>query len=211
MRKQLLVFGGSGHAKDVIAAARATGYTTFQVVTSDGSSAIPGLPALPEADFRAEDFADWDAVVAIGNNAHRRRFQQQYSSLHFTSIVGPGAVVCEGARIGPGSFVGAFAYIGPDCTLGEGCLVNTRSIVGHDARIGNFSQISPGVCLCGHVELGEDVFVGVGALFNNGSASQPLRVADGVMIGMGCHITHSLPEPGIRIVPKPNHTKLRGD
>jgi sugar O-acyltransferase (sialic acid O-acetyltransferase NeuD family) len=211
MRTQLLVFGGSGHAKDVIAAARASGYQTFQIVTTDGSSAIPGHPALREADFRPDDFADWDCIVAIGNNAHRRRFQTRYRDLNFTCIIGPGAVVCEGAAIGPGSFVGALAYLGPDCSLGEGSIVNTRCVVGHDARIGDFSQVGPGACLCGHVELGEEVFVGVGALFNNGSPAQPLRVADRVMIGMGCHITHSIPEPGIRILPKPNHTKLRGD
>lgn len=211
MRLKLLVFGGSGHAKDVIAAAKAIGYTTFQIVTTDGSSAIAGLPALAEADLRMADFADWDCIVAIGNNAHRRRFQSHYSSLQFTSIISPSAVIRDDAAIGRGSYIGAFAYIGPDAELGEGTIVNTHSVVGHDARISNFSQIGPGVCLCGHVELGEEVFVGTGALFNNGSRSEPLRVADRVMIGMGCHVTHSITEPGIRLIPKPNHCKLRGD
>ncbi len=211
MRTKLLVFGGSGHAKDVIAAAKACGYASFQIVTTDGSSAVPGQSALAEADFHTADFADWDAIVAIGNNAHRRRFQCHYRDLQFASIVSPSAVIGEGATIGCGSFIGAFAYIGPDAALGEGTIVNTHCVVGHDARIGDFSQIGPGVRLCGHVELGTDVFVGTGALFNNGSPTEPLRIADRVMIGMGCHVTHSISEAGIKVVPKPNHIQLRND
>ncbi|MFP4261317.1 MAG: hypothetical protein ACLFS1_09585 [Opitutales bacterium] len=211
MVEKLLVFGSSGHAKDVIACARILGYREFQLVSTDGSSVVPGMKALCESDFDPDSFSAWDCIVAIGNNDHRRRFHKDYPGLNFTRIVAPSAVVCETASLGKGTFIGAFAYVGPDAQLGEACIVNTQSIVGHDSRIGDFSQIGPRVCLSGHVEIGNRVFVGAGAVFNNGTGERPLRVADDVSIGMGCLVTHSVSSPGLRLVPKVNHTKLRGD
>lgn len=210
MIKKLLVFGSSGHAKDVIAGAQAIGYREFQLISTDGSSAIHGLEALRESDFDPARFSDWDCIVAIGNDGHRRRFHEDYPHLNFTRIIAPSAIVCDSARLGKGSFIGAFAYIGPDARLGEGCIVNSHTIVGHDSRIGDFSQVGPRVCLSGHVEIGQRVFVGAGAVFNNGSRDRPLQIADDVSVGMGCLVTHSVSTPGVRLIPKVNYTKLRG-
>jgi sugar O-acyltransferase (sialic acid O-acetyltransferase NeuD family) len=211
MVKKLLVFGSSGHAKDVIACAGSLGYREFQLVSTDGSSAVPGMKALREADFDPDSFSDWDCIVAIGHNGHRRRFHEDYPGLNFTRIVASSAVVCDTASLGKGTFIGAFAYVGPDAQLGEACIVNTHSIIGHDSRVGDFSQVGPQVCISGHVEIGHRVFIGAGSVFNNGSGKYPLRIADDVSIGMGCLVTHSVATPGLRLVPKVNHTKLRAD
>lgn len=206
MAKQLLVFGGSGHAKDVIFTAQSIGYERFAVVTTDGSSNIPGLVATQESAFDPDRYGDWDCIAAIGRNEHRRRFFEQYSAaLRFVSVISPEALVASSSSVGPGSFVGAFAYVGPDVEIGAACIVNTHSIVGHDARIGDFTHLGPRVCVSGHVELGERVFVGAGASFNNGSYDQPLRVPDEVHIGMGCQIVESIRHSGIRLIPKPNY------
>ena len=210
MGEKLLVFGSSGHAKDVIASASVIGYREFQLVTSDGSSAVSELEALREADFDPSRFSEWDCIVAIGDNRHRRRFHEDYPQLNFTRIIAPSAVVCDGALLGKGTFVGAFAYVGPDARLGEGCIVNAHSIVGHDNRIGDYSQIGPRACLSGHVDIGHRVFIGAGAVFNNGSRDHPLRVADDVSVGMGCLVTRSVTQAGVRLVPKVNYTKLPG-
>ncbi|MFU8848693.1 MAG: hypothetical protein ACNA77_08245 [Opitutales bacterium] len=206
MTKKLIIFGASGHAKDVILAAQLMGYESFKLVTTDGRSQIAGLDAIKEADFDPLSYPEWDCFAAIGRNDHRQRFFRQYAPrMHFVSIVSPTASVPTSAKIGTGTFIGAFAYIGPNVVIGEACIVNTQTIVGHDARIGDFTHVGPKVCLSGHVELGERVFVGVGANFNNGSHDLPLTVADEVHIGMGCQITESIKLPGIRLIPKPNY------
>lgn len=211
MVKNLIIFGGSGHAKDVMFAAELMGYEHIELVTSDGSSQIAGLAAIKESDFDPIHYADWHCIAAIGRNDHRLRFFQQYAPLmQFASIVSPTATIAKSAKIGPGSFIGAFAYIGPNAIIGDACIINTHTIVGHDARIGNFTHVGPKVCLSGHVELGARVFVGVGASFNNGSPDQPLKVADDVHIGMGCQITESIRHPGIRLIPKPNYIAAKG-
>ncbi len=210
MADKLLVFGASGHAKDVLLAAQSMGYKRFELVTTDGTSSIAGLGAKQEADFDPEHYADWDCIAAIGNNEHRQRFFEQYSPvMRFVSILSDQASIAPSAEIAPGTFIGAFAYIGPDARIGNACIVNTHSIVGHDARIGNFTHVGPAVCLSGHVELGERVFVGAGANFNNGCYKRPLTVPDAVHIGMGCHITESIRHSGIRLIPKPNYIAAR--
>lgn len=210
MANKLLVFGGSGHAKDVISAAQSLGYERFEVVTTDGSSNISALTAVKENNFDPAKYLDWHCIAAIGNNDHRRRFYEQYSEeMNFVSIISPEAFISESATIGLGTFIGAFAYIGPDAEVGNACIVNTHTILGHDASISDFTHVGPGVCLSGHVELGKSVFVGAGAIFNNGSYDQPLRVPDRVHVGMGCQVTDSIQHEGIRLIPKPNYIAAR--
>ena len=209
MGKKLLVIGGSGHAKDVIATARLLGYRQFQIVTTDGSCLVKGCEVIKEAEADFSQFHDWDCIAAIGDNGSRRRFHEEYSELRFVSIIAPSASVCDSAEIGRGSYIGAFVFVGPETRLGEASIVNAQSVVGHDARIGDYSHVGPKVCLSGHVELGAGVFVGAGATFNNGSPQEPLTVADEARIGMGCAVTASIKRVGAQLIPKPNHICAR--
>lgn len=205
---KLLVFGASGHAKDILDAACLLGYKKFTLVTTDGSSEIISRNALKETDFNPSDFKDWDCIVAIGNIADRKHFISKYASMRQVSIISPSAVVSRSASIGSGCYVGAFAYIGPDSILAQGCIVNTHAIIGHDSTVGAYSQIGPKVCISGNVKVGESTFIGAGAIFNNGSKESPLLVPDFVEIGMGCHITHSIKDRGQKIIPRPNQISV---
>jgi len=209
MKNKLLIFGGSGHAKDVMAVARLMGYEEFQIVTTNGSCDLDGLEAIPEAQFSPKDFHDWDAFVAIGNNAHRKRFFEDYPKLQFVSLIAPSAVVSESATLAPGVFIGAHAYIGPDAKLGEGAIANTHAIVGHDSIIGDYAQVGPRTCIAGNVTVGKSVFIGAGAVINNGSPTKPLIIADEVTIGMACQVTASIEQAGARLIPKPNYIAVK--
>jgi sugar O-acyltransferase (sialic acid O-acetyltransferase NeuD family) len=209
MCKNLLMFGGSGHAKDTIHIAKAMGYRNFKIVTSDGSCDIAELSAMREDACLPENYKDWDCTVAIGDNTHRRRFFETYPSLRFVSIIAPSADISETAKIAAGCYIGAHAYIGPDSNLEQGCIVNTHSIVGHDSTIGAYSQVGPKVCISGNVAIGESVFIGAGATLNNGSTGTPLSIPKNVHIGMGCIITHSIKHEGIRLIPKPNYIAVK--
>jgi sugar O-acyltransferase (sialic acid O-acetyltransferase NeuD family) len=164
----------------------------------------------PEARLVPGNYRDWDAIVAIGNNADRKRLFEKFSpDLRFINLLAPTAMVAPSATIGRGCYIGPFCFIAPDARIGDACIVNAHSIVGHDAKVGAFSHISPQVCLSGHVELGEEVFVGAGVKFNNGSYSKPLKVADKVHIGMGCSVTRSIKTEGAKLIPKPNYLAIK--
>jgi acetyltransferase EpsM len=210
MSTKIIIFGGSGHAKDLILTASQLGYQAFEIVTTDGSSQIDGVKVTAESEFDPPSYQDWDAIIAIGDNGDRKRFFNKFSSdLRFVSLVAPTAVVSSSAKIGPGCYIGPFSFISADAEIGEACIINAHSIVGHDAKVGAFSHISPQVCISGHVELGTEVFVGAGTKFNNGSYSKPLKVADKVRIGMGCSVIQSIKREGANLIPKPNYMAIQ--
>jgi sugar O-acyltransferase (sialic acid O-acetyltransferase NeuD family) len=210
MSTKILIFGGSGHAKDLMSVAIENGYQSFEIVTTDGSSKIDDIRVTAEAHFAPENYRDWDAIVAIGDNAVRKRLFEKFSSeLCFVNLVAPSATVSPSAVIGRACYIGPFCFIAPDARIGDACIVNAHSIVGHDAKIGSFSHISPQVCISGHVELGDEVFVGAGAKFNNGSYAKPLTIADRVHIGMGCSVTRSIKTVGAQLIPKPNYLAIK--
>ncbi|MGB0258865.1 MAG: hypothetical protein ACPGES_09455 [Coraliomargarita sp.] len=209
MGTKLLIFGGSGHAKDVIHIAKTVGYEQFEIVTTNGSCEVNGYTAVKESAFDPSNYEGWDFFAAIGNNSHRQRFLEQYSALNFVNIISPTAEISESVDIGRGCYIGAFAYIGPDTTLADGSIINTHSILGHDSQLGAYSQIGPRVCVSGHVEIGKSVFIGAGALFNNGSPAEPIIIPDHVNIGMGCHVTASVKHEGLQLIPKPNHIGVK--
>ena len=209
MKKQLLIFGGSGHAKDVIHIARSMGYSEFKIVTTDGTCHIAGLQGTKESEFQPKHYEEWDCIAAIGNNAHRRRFIEHYASLRFVSLYSPHADISESAQIGAGCFIGSHAYIGPEVKLEDGCIINTQSIVGHDSVIGAFAHIGPQVCVAGNVSIGENVFIGAGAKINNGSPGTPLKISANVHFGMGSLVTDSIKRENIRLIPKPNYIAVK--
>ena len=209
--RKLLIFGASGHAKDVMDPAILLGYRAFALVTTDGNSQIAEMYAQKEANFKPSDYLDWDCIVAIGNNTVRKKLYENYSNLRQVNIISPSAIVSPSARISEGCYVGAFAYVGPCSTLSEATIVNSHSIIGHDSIVGAFSQIGPKVCISGNVHIGKSVYVGAGAIFNNGSEEAPLMVPDFVEIGMGCHITRTVEYKGLKLLPKPNYIIVQQD
>ena len=73
--------------------------------------------------------------------------------------------------------IGAHAHINIGCT------------VSHDVAIGEFSTLSPGVHVSGHVQIGRDVFIGTGASIINGRAGNPLVIGDGAVVAAGACVT----------------------
>ena len=210
MSNKLLIFGGSGHAKDVIATAKELGYRTFEIVTTDGSCDIPEHASIKEEDMDVSKYSDWHCIAAIGNNAHRARFLKDYGKrLNFTNIVATNATIRESATLGKGCYVGPFAYIGPYSQIDDNCIINTHAVIGHDVRIQANTHVAPKTCISGHVDVGRAVFIGVGTTVNNGSPDAPLQIPDEVHIGMGCIVTDSIKQSGIRLIPKPNYMMIK--
>lgn len=72
--------------------------------------------------------------------------------------------------------------------IGANAWIMKSSHVGHDARIGARSELAPLCSVGGHVEIGEDVRVGQGALF------KPfVKVGDRARIGMGAVVIRDVP------------------
>ena len=162
-----VVLGGGGHAKVVIGALRAAGedvHAVFDDTESKWGGELLGVPI--RGPLAAAREGEWRAIVAIGDNAARRRVvlsPELDGKLDWGSIVHPAAWVDPSVEIGPGTVVFAGAILQPSTRLGAHVIVNTGARIDHDGVIGDFAHIAPGTTLAGTVTVGEGAFVAAGA------------------------------------------------
>jgi UDP-N-acetylglucosamine acyltransferase len=103
--------------------------------------------------------------------------------------------------VDPTAVVNSFATIDAGCweptRVGARTLLMTKTHVGHDAQVGADCELAPGVVICGHVELGDRVRIGVNACVRPG-----IKVGDGARIGAGAVVVKDVP-PGATVVGNP--------
>jgi sugar O-acyltransferase (sialic acid O-acetyltransferase NeuD family) len=194
----LIVVGSGGHAKVVIATARAAGHTVSRVVDDDPARLGTEVLGAPVTWPTSPVLADPDAtvVLAIGNNRIRERIAGE-ARCRFATIVHPSAVVDPSARLGAGTVVFAGAVIQPDAALGAHVIVNTAASVDHDCALGDFVHIAPGTHLAGTVTLDTGVFLGIGSVVVPG-----VRIGAWTTVGAGACVIRDLPS-GITAVGTP--------
>lgn len=197
MKTELIIIGASGHGKVVADLAEKCGYLVKGFL--DDNPKIEehfGYPVLGEVR-QVERFdkctKNCRFVIAIGNNAIRKKIAQTYK-VHWTVLIHPGAVVARGVSIGEGTVVMANAVVNPDTVIGKHCIVNTAAVVEHDNCIGDYSHISPGAVLAGTVTIGRECHIGAGAVVRNN-----LTIADQCILGAGAAAVKELTVPGIYV------------
>lgn len=192
MNRELLIYGASGHAKVII-----------DIVEQQGIYKIVGLldDALERSEFCGYGVLGGQEIlakhqrcgilIAVGNNATRRRLQEHVKRLGYEPAVAihPLAWLARGVSVGPGTVVMAHATINPDTVVGEGVIVNTGATIDHDCRIGDFVHISPGVNLAGNVTVGPLTHIGIGAC-----AIPGVCIGERAIIGAGAAVIEDVPD-----------------
>src|SRR6056297_307029 len=116
------VIGAGGHAKVVIATLQASGRDVAGVLDDDAAkhgTTVLGVPVLGPV----ERAAGGEALVAIGNNAVRKRIAEALPEVRWASAVHPSAVVHPSVQVGAGSVVFAGAVVQPETRLGRHVIV----------------------------------------------------------------------------------------
>lgn len=187
--RTLCVLGGGGHAKVVIATARAAGFSTIRVF--DDAPARIGtklldIPVEPDLAGVLDDPQAF-AVLAIGDNATRSRLGSQ-PRCELAVIVHPTAHVESGVELGAGTVVFAGAVVQPDTRLGRNVIVNTGATIDHDCLLGDAVHLAPGCHLAGNVTLEAGVFLGIGTVVIPGR-----RIGAWTTVGAGAAVVQDLP------------------
>ena len=179
---RIVIVGAGGHGKVVadILGERAVGFV-------DDNRALHGTTVLGLPVFASLDEIEHDGViVAIGDNATRRRVGQAFS---LSTAIHPTASIARSAKIGEGSMISAGAIVLPDAVIGRGVIVNTKASVDHDCVIGDFVHLAPSVTLGGSVRIGEETLVGPGATIISN-----VTIGARVVIGAGAVVVRDLPD-----------------
>lgn len=212
--KPLVIFGGSGHARVIIDAARCSRrYELIAVFAPDlkPGTVIGGVPVRDESvdlPTLLREHPLLQAVVGIGDNQVRERvaakLTRSWPGLSFCAVVHPSAIIAEGVSIGPGAFVSAGAIINCGARIGAHAVVNTGAVVEHDVVLADYAFLGPKVALAGNVQVGHGAMVGIGT-----SVIQGKRIGARCVVGAGATVISDLPE-GVTAVGVPAHVIKNG-
>jgi sugar O-acyltransferase (sialic acid O-acetyltransferase NeuD family) len=195
---KLYIFGSGGSGREVAwLAEQAWGrQVALEFIVDDPAYLtcdINGLPVRLLSDVEPDLSVRF--VIAIGDPKMRRLKAGvcRKALLRETLIVHPRAELSRLLMIGEGTIVCAGVIATTNIRLGKHVHVNLDCTISHDVVIGDYSTLSPGVHVSGHVHIGESVFIGTGANIINGKIDEPLVIGDGAVIAAGSCVTKAVP------------------
>lgn len=205
--RRLYIFGAGGSGREVAWLAEECWAGAVELVFLVDkpeylSSPVNGVPVqlLQEAEIAP----DCRFVVALGDALQRRKAVSACMGrgLLPSSVIHPRAEISRSVTIGNGVVIYPGTATTVNTVMGDHAQVNVGCTISHDVHIGEFSTLSPGVHVAGHVRIGCDVFIGTGANIINGCAEQPLFIGNGAVVAAGACVIHPV-EPGAMVAGVP--------
>ncbi len=198
--EEIVVLGGGGHAKVVIATLLDLGYRIRGIFDDDPEkwhTDLLGIPVIGSLELvYRERFPR--AVIAIGDNRIREKIAERFRGLlRWEKVIHPRSFVHPSVSIGEGTVIFAGSIIQPDTVIGEHAIINTGATVDHDCRIENFVHLAPGVRLAGGVTIGEGSFLGTGSVVIPNK-----KVGEWATVGAGGVVIRDIP-PYVTVVGVP--------
>lgn len=181
-----ILIGGGEHARVVLDTLLTCGVGVKALFDPKHTGELFGVPQMGE--YRGTAFPSSKAIVAIGNNATRKKVVESISH-PFGSVVHPSAVVSNFSHVQAGSMILHGAILQAQVRVGNHVVVNTGSQVDHDCELGDFVHIAPGAVLCGNVKVGEGTLIGAAATVIPG-----IRIGKWAIVGAGTVVTKDVPD-----------------
>lgn len=201
--KEIVVIGGGGHAKSVIAILKKIkdykllGYTD---ITNKGI--LLGLDYLgsdENLEKLLREHLHSAAAIGIGIINQNRKREESLNYLEglgfeLPALISPHAIINEGVEIGKGTVVMDGVIINSGSYIGNGAIINTNSTVEHDCKIGNYVHIASGATLGGGVRVGDYSIIGTGV-----SVIQSVTICGNCVIGAGAAVVKDCVQQGTYI------------
>lgn len=155
-----------------------------QRLAEQGVRYLGGTNHLPEAIGDDCCFA-----IAVADPAARRRLHQILTAKGYRPevLVHPAATVGATVRLGPGTIVCAGARLTAHILAGLHVHVHVNATVGHDTRLGDFVSLYPQAAVSGDCHLEQAVTVGATA-----TVLQGRRVGEGAFVGAGAVVVRDV-------------------
>jgi acetyltransferase EpsM len=133
-------------------------------------------------------------VIAIGNNADRKKVAERFGRADWLTLVSRHARVHASAGIGPGSIVFDNAVVQADVTVGRHAIINVGAGIGHDSAVGDYAHVAAAAFLAGETHLGEGAFVCIG-----GNTAPRVRLGGWSTLGAGSTAMRDIPPHAVAI------------
>ncbi len=172
--KPIILWGATGQSIVLEEMLGSKDYELIAIVDNDPNviSPFPGIKML----YGKKAFEDWfdqytgklHFSIAIGGNQGNARreignYLEEMGNIP-VSLVHDTAFIASSVMIGKAAQVMAQSAVCARSSIGEYCIVNTSAGIDHECIIHHGVHIGPGAKLAGCVEVGENSFIGVGAI-----------------------------------------------
>ncbi|SFV55230.1 Acetyltransferase (isoleucine patch superfamily) [hydrothermal vent metagenome] len=135
-------------------------------------------------------------IVAIANSGLRAKLFDFFKSkkCDLPSFIHHSCFISKRSHIGEGSILCPFVTVTANVTIGIGFQANIYSYIAHDCVIGDYVTFAPAVKCNGNVEIGDNVYIGTGAIIKQGTNNRPLKIGKNAIVGAGAVVTKNVPE-----------------
>lgn len=181
----ITLFGAGGHCKVVIDILKSNGFLANRVVDDAPHSSV--FMQLPLG--KPEDAVYQDAIITIGNCAIRKKIVERIKTSKYLTIIHPSAILCDNVTIGEGTVIVHGAIVQSGASIGNHCIINTKSSIDHDTILHDFVHVAPGATICGECEVGECTWIGAGSVVKQG-----IKIGKNCMIGAGSVVVSNIPD-----------------
>lgn len=195
----ILILGGGGHAKVVIALIESTGeYRVIGIIDPSlkKDERVAGITVLGDETQLLPLYHEGIRHISIGvgsvkDNRKRQELHDRISAIGFTfpSLIHESAIIAKTASIGAGAQVMAGAIVGTYASIGENTIVNTGAQIDHDCRIGSHVHVAIGAIVAGEVVIKDGAFIGAGA-----AVIQHITIGANAVVGAGAAVIHDVPD-----------------
>ena len=207
MKKELVIFGGGGFAREVAWLIADINlqlpiYERWKIIgfvehtTERVGSSLNGIPIIDPAELKVE-FSETYAVVAIGSTNLRERAVEQARDLgfKFATLIHPEVKMdAASVEIGNGCIVCAGNILTVNIKIGDHVILNIDCTIGHDCVIEDYVTISPGCHLSGYTTVRRGAYLGTGAV-----TVERHEIGRNTIVGAGAVVVKDIPRDVIAV------------
>lgn len=186
-KKNIYIVGSGPYGEVMLELAEICGYNVIgyydefdekQGCTVMGVKVINKLSNLKDEEINGKNF-----IVAMGSNENRFKFMERikFAGGILPTLIHPSSIISESAIIGDGVYIQSNVTVWTKSKISDYCILSPNVVIAHHSSIGKACLISTQSSVGAYIEIGDMVFVGMGATIVTGLD----RVGDNSTIGAG--------------------------
>lgn len=197
--KDIYIVGAGTYGEAMYELAKLLGYKVKGYYDEDdkkqnsivmGVKVIGKFSELEDSKVKGRQF-----IVAIGNNKVRNKIMTKINDLAgiTPTLIHPTAVISESAIIGKGVYIQGNTYIWTKVKISDFCIISPNVVICHHTKLGKGCLISNVSGVGASINVGENVFVGMGSTIVTGMKT----IGDNSIIGAGAVVLKDCESNGV--------------